>query len=193
MLSSGQDLRSTGGWLSARAIQDAVKVGSIVISPFSLGQLNPNSYNYCLSPQIRRLSNKVVDAYAADEYEMLTIPDEGLILEPGECYLGSTSEVFGSATYAALITGRSSVGRKFITNHVTAGLVDIGFIGNLTLEIVVGKRTRIYPKMMFGQIFWFTLWGDPSVQYSGKYQGQSGPTESRLALDAEGRPARFVN
>lgn len=193
MLPNRQDLGSTGGWLSGCAIQEAVKAGDIVISPYSGGQVNPNSYNYSLSPQIRRLSNDVVDAYAVDEYETLTIPDEGLILEPGECYLGSTSEVFGSHMYAALITGRSSVGRKFITNHVTAGLVDIGFIGNITLEIVVGKRTRVYPRMMFGQIFWFTLWGDPSVQYSGKYQGQSGPTESRLALDADGRPARFLD
>ena len=130
MLPNRQDLGSTGGWLSGCAIQEAVKAGDIVISPYSGGQVNPNSYNYSLSPQIRRLSNDVVDAYAVDEYETLTIPDEGLILEPGECYLGSTSEVFGSHMYAALITGRSSVGRKFITNHVTAGHGGSAGLGN---------------------------------------------------------------
>ena len=84
--------------------------------------------------------------------------------------------------YASLVTGRSSVGRKFVTNHITAGLIDQGFIGNITLEIVVFKRTRVYPGMKFGQIFWFTTAGAPYL-YDGKYQGQSGPTLSRLRVD----------
>jgi dCTP deaminase len=171
----------TGGWLSGEQIQRAVGAKGITIEPFSSELLNPNSYNYRLGPQVLRLITEEIDLLGAEEFEALDIGPGGLVLLPGECYLGHTCEVFGSNYFASLITGRSSVGRKFVTNHITAGLIDVGFCGQVTLEIVVQRPTRVYAGIPFGQIFWFSLFGPPTPQYVGKYQGQVGPVESRLA------------
>lgn len=141
--------------------------------------INPNSYNYHLGDKLLRLKNEIFDLKEKDEYEEIIIPEKGLVLYPGECYLGTTVEKFGSNVYAALITGRSSIGRKFITNHVTAGLIDQGFYGNITLEITVNRPTKVYPGIVFGQIFWFTVCGTPLL-YNGKYQNQHNPTISRI-------------
>lgn len=157
-------------------------LGHIVIEPFTSTSVNPNSYNYTLSQHVSRLANDVIDLRGIDKYENVVLSQEGTRLEPGELYLGATRETFGSALFASLITGRSSIGRKFVTNHVTAGLVDVGFVGQITLEIVVQRPTIVYPGVPFGQIYWFTLAGAP-VQYAGKYQGQRLPTASRLAFD----------
>lgn len=170
------------GWLTGRKIWDEVLARRIVIDPFDSGCLNPNSYNYHLAPTLKRITSAIIDCRVPDEFEVIEIPETGYILQPNECYLGATNEVFGSDIYASLITGRSSVGRKFLTNHVTAGLIDQGFLGNITLEIVAQKPTRVYPGMQFGQIFWFTTFGTPYL-YNGKYQKQIGPTLSRLEKD----------
>jgi|KBSSwiStaDraftv2_1062776.scaffolds.fasta_scaffold87276_3 dCTP deaminase len=175
-------LTNTQGWLTGTRIRAEVEASRILIDPFLPDHLNPNSYNYRLSPVLKQLTAEVIDCRGEDEYAEILIPEEGYILEPGECYLGATVEVFGSDHYASLVTGRSSIGRKFLTNHITAGLIDQGFFGNITLEIVAYKRTRVYPGMKFGQIFWFTTSGEPML-YEGKYQGQRGPTPSRLRDD----------
>jgi dCTP deaminase len=171
------------GWLSGTEIAEQVGAGRIKIAPFSEAQVNPNSYNYRLHSTLRRLVNEVVDMRRPDVFEDLEVPEDGLLLYPTECYLGCTAEMFGSDYYASLITGRSSVGRKFVTNHVTAGLIDQGFHGRITLEITVQRPTRVYPNIIFGQIFWFTSVGDAAL-YSGKYVGQARPTASRSYLDA---------
>lgn len=170
------------GWLTGNRIAEEVAGGRILIEPFLPEHLNPNSYNYRLSAHLKRLTSTIVDCREEDEYEDILIPEEGFVLEPFECYLGATTEVFGSDVFASLVTGRSSIGRKFITNHITAGLIDQGFHGNITLEISAHKPTRVYPNMRFGQIFWFTTSGTPYL-YEGKYQGQRGPTLSRLPYD----------
>jgi dCTP deaminase len=172
-----------GGWLTGRRIAIEVAAGRVCIQPFRTECVNPNSYNYHLHSRLRRLANDVIDTRETDIFEDIDIPAEGVWLEPGECYLGATEERFGSNHFASLITGRSSVGRKFITNHITAGLIDQGFFGQITLEITVRKRTRVYAGMRFGQIFWFTTYGK-ALLYEGKYQSQSTPAESRLAEEA---------
>lgn len=172
------------GWLTGTRIHQEVSAGRIVINPYYLDHLNPNSYNYRLSSHLKQITSEVIDCRTDDEYVDITVPEEGFVLEPGECYLGATMEVFGSDIYASLVTGRSSIGRKFITNHITAGLIDQGFFGKITLEIVVFKRTRVYPGMKFGQIFWFTTSGAPYL-YEGRYQGQRGPTPSKLHADPD--------
>jgi len=166
------------GWITGDEIAKAVSAQEITIEPFNFAQINPNSYNYRLSARIKRITSEIIDLRREDEYEELEIPESGLILEPGECYLGSTVEILGSMKYASLITGRSSIGRRFVTNHVTAGLIDQGFEGHVTLEITVQKPTRVYPDIEFGQIFWFTTSGVPLL-YEGKYQDQRGPTIAR--------------
>lgn len=171
------------GWLTGPEIARQVMAGNITIDPFDPGRLNPNSYNYSLSPVLRRLTNEVIDIKGEDDYEEIVVSKEGTLLLPGECYLGCTAEIFGSQKFASLITGRSSIGRKFVTNHVTAGLIDVGFEGRITLEITLVKPTIIYPYITFGQIFWFTLSGGVST-YNGKYQNQVVPTLSLIHRDS---------
>lgn len=171
-----------GGWLSGVKVESEVRAGNITINPFLHECLNPNSYNYHIDKHLKRLVSPIIDCRKEDEYEDILMPKEGFVLEPGQCYLGSTKEVFGSNHYASLITGRSSIGRKFITNHVTAGLIDQGFFGQITLEITVQRKTRIYPLMRFGQIFWFSVIGSANL-YRGKYQNQTGPKHSMLHED----------
>lgn len=169
-------------WLTGNEIIREYNNGKIHISDFDESRINSNSYNYRLSPLIRRLKNEVIDLKKEDEFEDLIIPESGLLLLPNECYLGATVEVFSSNHYASLVTGRSSVGRKFITNHVTAGLIDQGFKGTITLEITVVKPTIVYPNIPFGQIFWFATQGEARL-YQGKYQGQILPTLSQIKND----------
>ena len=170
------------GWLTGSEITKQVAVDRIRISPFAEVDVNPNSYNYHLYSPVRRLLNDVIDMRMPDQFEDLVIPEDGMLLYPHECYLGCTTEEFGSDYYAALITGRSSVGRKFVTNHVTAGLIDQGFYGRITLEITVQRPTRIYPGMAFGQIFWFTSVGTAAL-YEGKYRGQMTAMSSMAHID----------
>ena len=167
------------GWLSGKEIIKQVNQKRILIDPFDPLMINPNSYKYHLGNKLLRLTAEILDLKEKDEYEEIIIPEEGLILYPGECYLASTLERFGSNVYASLVTGRSSVGRKFLTNHMNSALISQGFFGNITLEISVIKPTRIYPYFEFGQIFWFTVCGDPCL-YEGKYQNQSAPTISMI-------------
>ncbi len=167
------------GWLTGCEIEKMVQAGKIFIEPFDKAYLNPNSYNYHLGERMMRLMGDCIDMREQDEYEELTVPPEGLTLYPGECYLGTTNEIFGSDHFASLVTGRSSVGRKFVTNHITAGLIDQGFHGRITLEITVQKPTIVYPNIAFGQIFWFSVMGDPNL-YHGKYQNQSKATISQI-------------
>ena len=170
------------GWLTGNEIIKQVHLKRITINPFNEQQINPNSYNYRLSSNLKRLKNLVIDMRAPDEFDDIAIPEEGLLLKPNECYLGTTLETFGSDYFASLVTGRSSVGRKFITNHITAGLIDQGFFGQITLEITVQKPTRVYAGCAFGQIFWFSVVGKPRP-YRGKYAEQREPTGSRAHLD----------
>jgi dCTP deaminase len=172
-----------GGWLTGPEIVARVGTGEITIDPFNADQVNPNSYNYTLWHTVRRIKNETFDLRGRDECEDVALSDAGTLLLPGECYLGCTNERMGSSKFAALVTGRSSVGRKFVTNHVTAGLIDTGFVGRITLEITVARPTIFYPGIIFGQIFWFTAFGEVA-QYTGKYQEQAEPTLSRIYIDA---------
>ena len=92
------------GWLTGTEIIRQVALGRIKISPFNRDQVNPNSYNYRLHSMIRRLTNEIIDVRSPDEFEDMLIPLDGLLLHPGECYLGCTAEQFGSDHYAALIS-----------------------------------------------------------------------------------------
>lgn len=167
------------GWLTGYEIEQQVMKGKIIIEPFDRACLNPNSYNYHLENRMMRLINDYIDMRKKDEFEEFTVQAEGTVLYPGECYLGVTQEIFGSDYFASLITGRSSVGRKFVTNHITAGLIDQGFRGRITLEITVQKPTIVYPNIVFGQIFWFSVMGRPYL-YHGKYQNQAEATISQI-------------
>lgn len=172
------------GILTGKEITKEVKKGRIYISPFDENNISCNSYNYRLSNKLIKITNSIFDLKTKDVYEEIIIENKGTVLYPNECYLGSTLEKIGSDNYVGLITGRSSIGRKFITNHMTSNIVEQGFYGNITLEITVQKPTIVYPNILFGQIMWITTVGEAKY-YEGNYQNQAEATISNIYKEME--------
>ncbi len=179
-------------WLTGKEIHKQVKLGRIRVEPFDEAQCNPGSYDYRLGDTLRILKcNSVVngvlhmDPRKPMAYDEVKIPKNGYMLEPGKAYLGTTVEKMGSNFYPWFVTGKSSLGRLFIENHVCAGLVDVGFFNNLTLEIKAQLPVLVFPNMRFGQAIWFEHVGEIEL-YKGKYgadQGSNAAEPSRSYLD----------
>lgn len=172
---------SVGGILTGIEIDEQVKNKGIIIEPYTLNQLNPNSYNLRLSNKLRIYTNDVIDAHAENEYEEIEIPESGLILYPNQLYIGSTVERVATDKFIPAINGRSSGGRLGISIHVCAGFGDIGFDGTWTLEITVVKPVKIYPNDEIAQVSFTTPAGDTTYLYRGRYYQQSDPTMSKFA------------
>ena len=102
------------GWLTGNQIVQEYSRGHILIEPFDASNVNSNSYNYRLAPVLHRLTSSLVDCRKEDDFEVIEFGENGFILMPGELYLGTTIEEFGSTKFASLVTGRSSVGRTLL-------------------------------------------------------------------------------
>lgn len=131
-----------------------------------------------------------------DLTELVHIEEGGsFVLHPGEFVLGSTIErVTLGAAYVARLEGKSSLGRLGLMCHATAGWIDPGFSGHITLELsnVANLPIRIYPGMPIGQLSFARLSSPAARPYgcenmASKYQGQDGPTESRMWKSFEAR------
>ena len=107
----------------------------IVIEPYDPSRLNPNSYNLSLANELLVYENELLDMKTPNPTRHLTIPEEGLVLEPGKLYLGRTNEFTRTDGFVPMLEGRSSTGRLGLFIHVTAGFGDVGFAGYWTLEI----------------------------------------------------------
>lgn len=168
--------------LSGSKIDKEVKKGKIIINPYNPQDINPNSYNYTLGNYVKVYKNKELDSKKQQEVEIIEIPDDGLIIYPDKIYLGFTKEVIGSNYYVPVITGRSSTGRLGLFVQITSDLVDIGFKGQLTLQLHSTQPVRIYKGMKIGQIMFWKIFGDIDL-YGGKYQSSKGPRESEVWRD----------
>ena len=162
-------------WLTGLEIQRQVNLNRIRIDPFNSEQCNPNSYDYRLGNTLKILEfnsefegQPCIDPRLEMKYQEVEIPETGYLLQTELAYLGYTQERCGSDHFAALVTGKSSIGRLFIKNHACAGLIDQGFYNHITLEITAKLPTLIFPGMRFGQIFWFKSEGECQL-YRGKY------------------------
>jgi dCTP deaminase len=171
--------------LTGPQIIDSVASGRIRISPFELGQVNPNSYNVRLGSTLRTYDTEVIDAYRPSPMRSIAMDGDGYVLRPDELYLGHTVEEAGSDYYVPLLFGRSSVGRLGLFVEITAPIGDIGFHGQWTLMLSPVRPLRVYPGMKIGQIMFFESFGEIEL-YSGKYQRASGPQESRYWHDVVG-------
>lgn len=169
-------------------IEEEIKNGNITIKPFDKSKLNPNSYNLTLNNKLLVYTEDVLDMKKQPKYEILIIPEEGLILEPGKLYLGMTNEFTHTDKYVPMLEGRSSIGRLGMTIHITAGFGDIGFGGNWTLEIMCIHPIKIYPNVDICQIYYHTGMADinnniTSYGSTGKYQGSTEPLPSMMWKD----------
>jgi dCTP deaminase len=181
--------------LSDRDIRDAIESGRIVIEPYDARCIQPSSVDLHVDSQFRVFANSrypYIDVRKdmPDLTELVEVKDdEPFILHPGEFVLGSTLERVGIPDdLVARLEGKSSLGRLGLLIHSTAGYVDPGWDGYLTLELsnVANLPITLYPGMKIGQISFFRLTTPAETPYGkagNKYQGQRGPTASRFFED----------
>lgn len=168
--------------LSGKEIASRID-SDIIIKPFSADRINPNSYNLSLHDELVVYDEKILDMKRDNPYQQITIPEEGLVLDPNRLYLGRTVEYTETNSLVPMLEGRSSVGRLGLFVHVTAGFGDVGFKGYWTLEIFCVQPIRIYSGVEICQIYYHTLEGQYEKYSSGKYQDNKGIQTSLLYRD----------
>lgn len=157
----------------------------IIIKPFHLNRVNPNSYNLRLADELLVYDEITLDMKKPNRYHKKFIPEEGLVLQPGRLYLGRTMEHTETKNLVPMLEGRSSIGRLGLFVHVTAGFGDVGFKGYWTLELQCIQPIRIYAGTEIAQIFYHTIAGEYENNYEGKYQKNKGIQPSMLYHDFE--------
>jgi dCTP deaminase len=182
--------------LSDGDIRKQLDAGRIKLNPLTLELLQPSSIDVRLDRFFRLFDNhKYPFIDPREQQDELTrfvevAADEPFILHPGEFVLGSTFEYVSLPNdIAARLEGKSSLGRLGLLTHSTAGFVDPGFEGHVTLELsnVATLPIKLWPGMKIGQLCFFQL-SSPSEnpygseKYGSRYQGQRGPTASRSHL-----------
>jgi dCTP deaminase len=147
------------------------RLGSdIKIDPYNPENLNPNSYNLTLHDELLTYEEIVLDMKKSNRVRRLSIPADGMVLEPNRLYLGRTVERTETHNLVPMIEGRSSIGRLGLFVHVTAGFGDVGFKGFWTLEMFAIQPIRIYPGISICQIFYHEVAGSVTEYQSDKYQ-----------------------
>lgn len=183
--------------LTRAEIEKEIQRGTIRITPFQDRYLNPHSYDLRLGSKIgvyrdlpwyKRLTNflgitnyPTLDARKENAFDLSDIPDEGIVLQPGKLYLVSTLERVNTNEYVTFVDGKSSLGRYGLFVHVTAGFVDTGFDGHITLELVATESIRIYRGDRICQVRYTPLHGEVAL-YEGQYRGDAaaGPVPSQF-------------
>jgi dCTP deaminase len=182
--------------LSDRDIRAQLDSGRVVLEPYEAAMVQPASVDVRLDRWFRLFDNhkySVIDP-AADQPDLTRLvdvgPDEPFVLHPGEFVLGATYErVTLPDDVAARLEGKSSLGRLGLLTHSTAGFIDPGFVGHVTLELsnTATMPIKLYPGMKIGQLCFFRLTSAAESPYGAgatgsRYQGQRGPTASRSHL-----------
>ncbi|MGE0206371.1 MAG: dCTP deaminase [Candidatus Babeliales bacterium] len=170
--------------LSGKEIQKRLG-NDLIIDPFNPKQLGPNSYNLRLHNKLLHYTHPVLDMKKNNLTQELTIPEDGLLLEPGKLYLGRTVEYTKTNNLVPMLEGRSSIGRLGLFIHVTAGFGDVGFAGYWTLEIFCVQPIKIYPHVEICQIYYHSIAGEFELYKSNKYQNNQGIQASMLFKDFE--------
>jgi dCTP deaminase len=167
--------------------------GRVVVEPYDESMMQPSSIDVRLDRWFRVFENHkypFIDPMTEQpELTRLIEPegDEPFVLHPGEFVLGSTYEVVSLPDdLAGRLEGKSSLGRLGLLTHSTAGFIDPGFSGHVTLELanVANLPILLYPGMKIGQLCLFRLSSPAehpygSQKYGSRYQGQRGPTPSK--------------
>jgi dCTP deaminase len=179
--------------LSDRDIKAEIDSDRVRLEPYDPGMIQPSSIDVRLDKFFRLFDNHkypVIDP-SQDQPDLTRLvevePNDGFVLHPGEFVLGSTLEtVTLPDDLAARVEGKSSLGRLGLMTHATAGFVDPGFSGHVTLELsnVATLPIILWPGMKIGQLCFFRLSSPAenpygSAKYGSHYQGQRGPTASR--------------
>ncbi|WP_170223548.1 dCTP deaminase [Nonomuraea turkmeniaca] len=179
--------------LSDRDILAEINTGRLSLDPFDRDMIQPSSIDVRLDRYFRVFENHryphIDPSVEQADLTRMVEPqgDEPFILHPGEFVLASTYEVITLADdLASRLEGKSSLGRLGLLTHSTAGFIDPGFSGHVTLELsnVATLPIKLWPGMKIGQLCVFKLSSPAehpygSAKYGSRYQGQRGPTPSR--------------
>jgi dCTP deaminase len=179
--------------LSDRDIVAETKNGGLSLEPFEPSLIQPSSIDVRLDRYFRVFNNHLythIDPATRqdDLTSQVEVPSgDPFVLHPGEFVLASTLEVVSLGDgLAARLEGKSSLGRLGLLTHSTAGFIDPGFSGHVTLELsnVANLPIKLWPGMKIGQLCIFRLSSTAehpygSSVYGSRYQGQRGPTPSR--------------
>jgi dCTP deaminase len=179
--------------LSDRDILAEIDAKRVQLDPFDAAMVQPSSVDVRLDRFFRVFENHryphIDPAEEQPDLTRMVQPDdeEPFILHPGEFVLGSTYELVTLPDdVAARLEGKSSLGRLGLLTHSTAGFIDPGFSGHVTLELsnVATLPIKLWPGMKIGQLCFFRLSSPAehpygSAKYGSRYQGQRGPTPSR--------------
>lgn len=174
--------------LSDKHLKEALADGSLQVTPLEEKDIQPASIDLHLDPLFRRFKMlDIIDLSAVpqEHTELFEAkPGKKILVLPGECVLMSTSEVVTLGdSLAAQVDGKSSLGRLFQSVHITAGWIDPGFSGQITLEVVNHSPSAMiyHPGMPIAQLVVINTSSPVDRPYSsiGRYQKQVGPVESR--------------
>jgi dCTP deaminase len=183
--------------LSDRDIRAQIESKRVGVEPFADSMIQPSSVDVRLDKFFRVFENhkyEVIDPSLEQPEltrEIIAEDGEAFILHPGEFVLASTYEVITLPDdIAGRLEGKSSLGRLGLLTHSTAGFIDPGFSGHITLELsnVANLPVKLYPGMKIGQLCLIKLSSPAehpygSAQYLNRYQGQRGPTASRSFMN----------
>jgi dCTP deaminase len=183
--------------LSDKDIRTEIDTGRVRIEPFDPSMIQPSSIDVRLDRYFRVFENHryphIDPAVEQPDLTRVIEPagDEPFILHPGEFVLASTYEVVTLPDdVASRLEGKSSLGRLGLLTHSTAGFIDPGFSGHVTLELsnVATLPIKLWPGMKIGQLCMFRLTSPAERPYGtsgvgSRYQGQRGPTPSRSYLN----------
>ncbi|WP_371498205.1 dCTP deaminase [Kitasatospora sp. NBC_00374] len=183
--------------LSDKDIRTEIDKGRVLLDPFDPSMVQPSSIDVRLDRFFRVFENHryphIDPAEEQPDLTRLVEPegDEAFILHPGEFVLAATYERLTLPDdVASRLEGKSSLGRLGLLTHSTAGFIDPGFNGHVTLELsnVATLPIKLYPGMKIGQLCLFRLSSPAehpygSERYGSRYQGQRGPTASRSFLN----------
>ena len=183
--------------LSDRDIRIEIAAKRVGVEPFDEAMIQPSSVDVRLDKFFRVFENhkySVIDPSIEQSElprEVIVEGTEHFILHPGEFVLASTYEVITLPDdIAGRLEGKSSLGRLGLLTHSTAGFIDPGFSGHITLELsnVANLPVKLFPGMKIGQLCLIKLSSPAehpygSAKYGSRYQGQRGPTASRSFLN----------
>lgn len=174
--------------LSGSKIREEINK-SIFITPFDENKMNSNSYYLTLADHLYIYNEETLDMKNdyKDSMTRIDIPDEGLVLNPGKLYLGSTVERTHTTKYIPIIEGRSSTARLGLFVHVSAGLGEAGFDGHWTLELSCVQPLRIYSGIPICHIYYNVIDGYADQCKNTKYQNSTDAEPSKILEDIRGK------
>lgn len=180
--------------LNSSDIKEELKRGNISVD-FGEDNVGKNYIDVTLGDSLKTYTNDILECDKQNLTEEIIISVEGYNLQPGKLYLGRINEYTKTYNFVPLLSGLPELAAGGMEIHVTAGFGDNGFEGTWTLEIWCTNKTRVYPGMKIGRLYYVPLIGDNNIEYRGKYFRQVDTTESRLNTEYkdEERTLKYVN